>query len=574
MINHWRQKTIQALKTSIFYERLVLFCILFAIPITVSSLTLDIYTVIKWKLVHVFILFALFHLCFIQKRIPFPRVNRLFAFAFFSIIALWGFEYFFHHIPFVSEVTADRIGFIALSLYFLHLFKKDPRALDIISYALILSMVAFMALLFYDGGLSLSDLFQSIPIHGKIRYSFGNENMAAQFFGLSIIATFRYLFTQKKLAFRAILALLLICFSVLLIKVGCRSVLIGSALGCIFYAVMQLTRYRKNIIICGILAGLIAIPLLLIMRPQTVQHRLEMWQNAAAIAKDYPLGVGRGKFAFYHVLYQQEDQVSPRAEGLIERTPHNEVLKHLAEEGWLYILLAFMLIGSFLYRSRKSLLKSFQQSETTQAIGAFAFLLLVELCLQFPFELALPYFMLTIVTGYFLSLTPKHENIAAPLLVSIPLFVGMTTVISFLWLAELAHGIKRNDKAFVARACTLAPYAWRTCEIHLRHLLKENKPVDAAEEALQHLSLRPYNFLTLYRLGYAYTLSGRKDLVCKLAWFHDRLFYHRSRLRKFVLAKCPQKDQETLLALPIKDHYRALFTDLPPHQQKALHHNT
>lgn len=574
MTKNWQKKSLELLKTSTFYERFVVFSIFLLLPLAISPMTRDIYTIIKWKMVHFLALFAIVQLCFVQRSLFLPKINTLFRTVFLGILAVWGFEYYFHNIPFASEVTTDRFGFIILTLFFLYLFKKDSEVITIIGYALILSMLCFTALLFFKGTLQVSELFQSIPVHKKLSYSFGNENMAAQFFGLAIIATLRNTFIQKNRWMKGISCLLFILFTFLLIKTECRSILIGIGLGCSFYAVMQLDHYRKRVLIGSIFIGLIAIPLLIFMRPRTTNHRLDMWQNAVTIAKDYPLGIGRGKFGFYHTLYQQEDQVHPRMEGLIERTPHNEFFKYLAEEGWLYVCLVFLLIGSFLYAARHSLLKSFQSNEKTQIMGAFTLLLFVEACLQFPFELALPYLMLSIVAGYFLSLVQNQKKISVPFWAALPLFIVFLTISIFLWLSDLAYGAKRTDSAFVARACTYSPYAWRTCEIHLMYLLQQKKTPEAIDLALTHLELRPYNFLTLYRLGQAYMESGEKGLACKLAWFHDRLFYHKSKLRKFVLNQCPESEQEMLLSLPLKDHYRSLFNHLPQTVQTRLHHNT
>jgi len=570
------QRLFNILKTSTFYEHLVVFSIVFLLPLAVSLLTRDIYTIIKWKMVHLLVIFALFQLGFIHRCFTFPKINKLFLIACFGILGLWAFDYYFHHIPFVSEVTTDRIGFVVLTLFFLHLFKKSPQTIDTLSYALILSMTCFAGLILFQGIISLPEFFQGTPMHTKLQHTFGNPNMAAQFFGFALLATFRMIFLKKPIFLKALFSLLFLFFSLFLIKTGCRSVMIGVGLGSVFYSVMQLKTYRKSLLISGFVAGLIALPFLFLLRPQTVQHRLDMWQNAIHIAKDYPLGVGRGKFGFYHVLYQEQDQVSPRSEGLIERTPHNEIFKYLAEEGWAYVLMIFVLLGSFLYVTRLDLASSFKTNEKTQMVGAFALLLIVESLMQFPFELALPYLMISVVLGYLFSLAPRQNSSSWPfsVLVSIPLLGIFGTISWFLWRSDLAHGIKRFDAAFVQEACTRTPYAWRTCDLHTGHLLQQKRSEEAIESLLTHLALRPYNFLNLYKLGHAYMMSGQKDLTCKFAWFHDRLFDHKSRLHQFVVEECPQQEQEFLLALPLKDHYRGLFSHVSREHQKKISHNT
>lgn len=568
------QKGLKSLKTSNFYEQFFVFAVFFLLPLAVSPLTRDIYTIIKWKIVHLFVIFALFQLGIIHRHLPRLLVNKTFMIACFGILGLWGFEYYFHSIPFVSDVTIDRIGFLVLTLFFMRSFKQSPQTMNTISYALIASMICFAASLLLQNIISFSEFFQGTSMHGRLRYTFGNENMAAQFFGLSILAAFRMVFFQKRMASKIFFCFLFCFFSLFLAKIGCRSIVIGAGLGCTFYGLMQLKTYRKPLLVSGLIAGLIAIPLLLSLRPETVHHRLDMWKNAINIAKDYPLGIGRNKFGFYHVLYQEQDQISPRSEGLIERTPHNELLKYTAEEGWLFILLIFTLIGSFIYSARLSIFQSFQTNEKTHLIGAFALLLLVESVLQFPFELALPYLMITVVLGYFLSLASLNQSKPLPLFISLPLLGTFATISWFVGVGDLAHGAKRFDSSFVEEACHRTPYAWRTCEIHTSHLLQQKQYEKAIEHVLDHLALRPYNFLNLYQLGHAYMVTGQKNLACKFAWFYDRLFYHKSRLRPFVVNECPQKDQEFLLELPLKDHYRTLFSHVSEPLRKKIVHNT
>jgi len=561
-------------KISAFYEKALIATVFFLLPLIMTEHLRDNYTVIKWKLVHLFAVLAVFQLFFGHKKLHLPDLGKPITFIFLSIMGLWGWEYYFHHIPFLSSVTVDRTAFLGLTLFFYKKFKESPQTLDLISHALIASMGVFIFLIFKQDILSFPELFSydlSPSIRKKIQFTFGNENMTAQFFGVVLLCTFRQIFVRKALWEKVIHTILSFIIALFLIKTGCRSILVGVGMGAAFYASMRCDPpYRAYILKAGLLLGLVLLALTLGVRTKTIHHRQEMWSNAVMMAKDYPFGIGRERFNFHHVLYQQADQVQPRSEGLIERTPHNEALKYLVEEGWIFVILVFILLALFLRTYGTVLLKSLKKEEHLQLMGGLFFILGAEFCVQFPFEVSFPYLMFTCFFGYILSIIPGEKRIALPPALGVPIFCLFLTAISFLIIANLGHGSKRFEPFVTKLGCTLAPYEWRTCDQYVQRLEEEERHEAVIQEGLEQLERRPYNFTALVQLTRAYFMGQNIKMACKFAWFYDRLFYHNSQLHGFIRAGCPQSEEEPFLSLSLKDHYRGLFNHLPKDQQKRL----
>ena len=569
-------KKFLSLKTSIFYEKTFVFLTFFIIPLAVSSMMRDNFTVIKWKILHLFTAFALFQLFFVHKVLAFPSFKRSIGWTFLGIISLWIFEYFFHYIPLISEVTVDRMAFIVLTIFFYQLFKRSPETLDLIGYALIFSMGCFIFFTFYKRNLVWPDIMALSPFRhpDKVSLTFGNENMAAQFFGIAVIAVFRQIFIVPQFWFKLLCGFLFCIFMFFLVATSCRSVAIGTCLGTILYGVFKFPSfYQKRIVIGVFLACILASPFLFHLRASSAYHRLEMWKNALTMAQDYPLGVGRGKFNFYHVLYQENTQIQPRSENLVDRTPHNEFLKYLTEEGWIFVGLVFCLIFLFLRHYGWELLSLLKGNERTQFAIAFFALLLVEGMVQFPFEVAFTFLTIVMVLGYVLSLLPSREKFTWPLILSIPLFVFFSSAIAALGIANLGNGCKAHTTLFPRLGCTIAPYEWRTCDRQGYNLVIQKEYSELVQHCLQQLIWRPYNFPVLFQLGYAYHQMGQMEQSCKIAWFYDRLFNHRSRLSSFLKHHCPKGHQGLLLNLSLKEHYRALFWDLPEDLRIAITRN-
>lgn len=555
-------------------ENCMIGLLLFLLPIVTSASLSNPYITIKWRLVHLFTLFALFQLFFTYKTLELPKLAKPLNWLFSGILCLWGWEYYFHRIPLFSDVTVDRIGFIALTLFFYRTFKYQPHTLQLISRTIMCSMLAFIALILFNQVISIGELFSLAPIPKKIQYTFGNENMAAQFFAVSFLCAGRQFFVSKHKT-KIIFLLLSTVFLLFLIKTHCRSAILGASCASALYLLLQLPKkFQKPLLISASLLGAGLITLLLFFRPETVRHRMDMWHNAIKISKDYPLGVGRTKFNFYQVLYQDHTQVNPASETLIERTPHNEFLKYLAEEGWSFIILCCAFVFFFLRHYWTSLAKHIQKDEKTRFIFSICSLLLVEFFLQFPMELAFPHLMIAISVGFILAQLEDPHTINAPIFLTVPLFFIFLIGAVFLFIANLSNGPLHSTPYTIKRGCQLAPLDWRVCNDYGFFLGRTKEHKKAIEHALKTLELRPYQFAAISQMGNSYFMLKNIPQACKVAWFYDRLFLHKSTLQKFIAKHCPREHQAHLLKLPIKEHYRALFSHLPEAQQKRLMHNT
>ena len=67
-------------------------------------------------------------------------------------------------------------------------------------------------------------------------------------------------------------------------------------------------------------------------RPAACELRLALWSDSLRLVRDHPLGVGAGDFEHAFVPYQARGRLEPQ-ETVVFRSPHNEYLRFLAEDG-------------------------------------------------------------------------------------------------------------------------------------------------------------------------------------------------------------------------------------------------
>jgi O-antigen ligase len=140
----------------------------------------------------------------------------------------------------------------------------------------------------------------------------------------------------------------------------------------------------------------------------TLQWRWSIWANTLAMAKDHPVtGVGPGNFRVVYPLYNQA--VIKDQKFNIETQPihtHNDYIQVFVEYGLPGLLIIAWAMGCFFYMAAGVLKKSAEQSPgagqalllavvlTLSALG-----IMINAGFSFPFQRAIPPYMLMAVTG-------------------------------------------------------------------------------------------------------------------------------------------------------------------------------
>ena len=571
MIKNLKNFCAQGLTRSGF-ETTLIALIFFALPLMVSPWFNDMYTVVKWKAVRIFSLLALVQLLFAGKKLTLPSLGRPFAYTLIAIFALWGWEHYFHRIPLMSHVTVDRFGFLVLTLFFYRTFSERPEVLRTVGHALMASMGIFIIAAFATKTIVPED-FMTMATRKKFEFTFGNQNMAAVFFGVTFLCALRQIYLSAAGRAKYLYGALSFIFLVMLLKTGCRSVTMGVMAGAGYYALMRSSfKHRRTLMATLIAVVLGALAISPSLRQKTFNHRAEMIQSAVHMAKDYPLGIGRNKFNFYHLLYQSEDDVSPRAEHIVQTSPHTEPLKYLVEEGVPFVGLVLILLFFFWRRCGTELMQAFRTHERMQFAGGVLLLLGAEFFFQFPFDVAFPFLMITCVLGFVLAHLKSSHAINLSILVKTPLLCVYAAGVAILLMSGLARGLKKDDYAFTKRACDLAPFEWRSCNAHMRNASLGNQPKELLGYSMRGLETRPYNTASILSIARAFAQTAYYRESCRFLHFYDRLFYHRSHIHALVVKRCPVEDAKAELQMPLRDHYKSLFKGLTPENQTKLFH--
>jgi O-antigen ligase len=228
--------------------------------------------------------------------------------------------------------------------------------------------------------------------------TFGNVNMAAQFVGLALVVLFsRPLATGEALARRLPMEVLGLAGFGYVALAGTRSVALALVTAFVVLALVRRSResLARAVVAVGVAAFVFLAPWP--SEPQdaaareskatSARWRLAVWADTLDLVRDHPLGVGGGNFEHAFTPYALAGRSRP-GEALVFRSPHNEYLRLVAEEG---VPAAILLLGLLLL-----LLRDLNRSPTMGGWGSDVGALLasggaflaVEAFFQFPFELA------------------------------------------------------------------------------------------------------------------------------------------------------------------------------------------
>ena len=392
------------------FNKIILWLVFFLIPISYTTLLVDNFVVIKWIIVY------LVSLLFTLQQIFSRKPTRL-AFTQFIFFALLILIYrgllLFVHPPLSMEWYSYFEGL--LFLYLLWSFQIEHLNWDDwleeaqwpfllgLSFVLTRSLYYFFLSRLMDGYFGV-DAFAS---------SFGNINMLAEYIILSLPLLLFYTNKGLKLGsnqtshFCYSLGLLLLGISLFILYWSrCRSAQLGF-LALFIYSLWKLKWSKQQyFILIGVVTSIIGLSLywsqvnmdsLDKAKLGSNTARFSLIQSGLALLADKPFGIGTEKFEFYNAPYRLNTK-DPFNDKMLDRGPHNEILRWGIEYGWIYLLI-LATFGIWFFSKIKKFRTTSSSPLNIQFFMSFILVLLPQVLFQFPFQNAFAF----ISTAFFIG---------------------------------------------------------------------------------------------------------------------------------------------------------------------------
>lgn len=497
----------------------------------------------NWDLAKFILLYFLAALSFLfvfrNNSIFIPRVNSFQKYLISALLTLVAYNYFIHKISFFEIASLERLLFWILFFYYcyaLSFFRNSEKKYMYIP-------------LFISTGIFLSGAFLSTMLgKGSFAFTFYNINKAAEFVGFSLALQLGLLFYfkgkgQKFLLLLIVMSLIYLYFS------QCRSAFLG-IIFCLIYLLWRdhFSIFRKFFFY--VVFGSISLMLFLIILELNVElpygkmwnkvgsssERWEMILNTLSLIRDFPLGIGVGRFEYAAAPYMQ----SLPFEAFNEHfnyifSPHSELFRFMAEDGIIVSLLLFVLFFSFIFPFQK--LKKISD-HCPESITFFIFFS-VQFLFQYPLSQPFPLLLIPFV------LASTFHNIHALQHYSIPSFqwVSRGLGVFFFFIALLLTASSYISLHYFDNT-KLNRYVYRLWKDtqSLKSILVvsyvNKKYARTKKYALKELRREPQNLFALKYLGLSTLKEGDVQEGCKHLKVYDAVYRYQSSVHEEIEKEC------------------------------------
>ena len=525
-----------------------LLCLAFAaVPLAASDAFLDRYTTVKWYLVHaIAAAWLLLEVCVLGSRgwPSFLRRHGALAAA-FAALAAWSVVRFGP--AWALSPGADRLAGAALALCAAWHFARNGGRTGAVVFGTAASAAATIALgLAQASGAALPGPLAAREGPAAL---FGNVNMAAQFVALALVLVLPYEVDGRgRAAWNGARIALGASGAAYLYLLGSRSALLALAAAGI--ALFGATRRRAMAAVGLAAAVLVAAvwmgpahggPAAAAHKATSIQLRLALWSDTLALVRDHPLvGVGAGGFEHAFVPYQAAGRLEPD-EAVVYRSPHDEYLRYLAEDGVPFVLLAAALVVLLALEWRR--VEGTPPALRSLVVGWSSFLA-VEAVFQFPLALAFGGMAAAITVGA--AVAAVEDRLAAParrlpwVVASLIVAGGMAAASLRVARSERLYVARPDDAPALARACALDPRNLPAC-VTAAWLEDQGGDRAAARARLQATLVRAPDYPpALKLLGEIALRDGDFAEACRRLSRYDALFRGASRAHASALRACAE----------------------------------
>ena len=377
---------------------------------------------------------------------------------------------------------------IAYFIFLAEDIEQENRS-DLLNFLTGLFIFAILALNLYD----IYDFrfVQNTLEQGRLLGTFGNVNMFAEFFVLTIPLVYIWSHDAKKVS-NILRTLVLALWVFVIIYTRSRSSWIGLAFFALFVIYKNFNKKDIFAFTLGLLFYLTCL-WLPVNEKDTVDEvkknsfieRVSLYKASLELIADHPFGIGLGAFTNEVIPYRMHQDYKPYEFEFADQ-PHSEVLKWGIEYGWLGLIFAFFILLSIfknIYFTKNKLLIS-------------AFLVFVpQLLFQFPFENPASLLVLAFYLGLWLKIQKKSVRVQSSWLK-----IGLISLATL----SVAHGLIfisaivsesqfQNNFELTSAMCSIYPANQKNCNYKNILLIQQGKTTEFRTDLKSEL---PFSYMT------------------------------------------------------------------------------
>ncbi len=272
--------------------------------------------------------------------------------------------------------------------------------------------------------------------------------------------------------------------------------------------------------------------------------RRSLVESSLALMAEKPWGIGSDLFEFYIAPYRVTTD-DPQNERVLDKTPHNELLRWGIEHGWLYLFIAISSLLLILYRT-------YVHSNKVYFLIVLAFI--PQIIFQFPFQNAFPFVYAALMLGCFMAEVEKEElswsimnyfkkakifskRSAYQLFTMIYLLLAIPTFCLFTWSKFAAvHYMQNLELSKIA--CDIYPVNWRSCVAVIQNYFNRGQTTEALTQIKAELDRHPFNLLALKFEILSHLKMNHQKQACETADLYETLLNHRGQFSSLVGTTC------------------------------------
>ena len=396
--------------------------------------------------------------------------------------------------------------------------------------------------------------------------TFGNVNMAAQYLGFAVILLVTGSRGVAASRSSAVLreAVVLLSF-VYLYFLSCRSVFVALAVASASLLLSGRLRLRSLVRMLGLATVVIALLLRYTSVPAPARAstpgpggraatdkatstamRLEVWKATLVLIRNHPFGVGSANFGDAFIPYQL-GLPSVAGEAVLFRTPHNEYLRAVAEDGVLFAVLTGGLLLSLIRDLVRAPERAQGGSERRTLLVAGGAFLAVEAFFQFPFGTAVGSLVAAALLGLALATLEAPDAdaraVSRSALIRWRVLGTIAAVVSLALLARVATSewlfVNRNREVLAQdAACRLDPRNLPACVTGAWLRAGAGERREARVGLVRVLQRSPYYYPAILMLGEIAAADGDRRGACLYLWVYDQLFRGRGSAHSRLGSLC------------------------------------
>lgn len=477
-------------------------------------------------------------LAFTRTSISLPSKNKVILFGIYLLVLV--LSSIINKATFLEERWVQRYSLILFSFLCLQIFRDEKKVSEYLKFPLtgFLIFLCFESIYQYVFICGLGD-----PL-GRSCYAsrLWNINMLGQALALSMPFLFLFRKFAKKIE-AYFFESLIVLVSITILIGACRSAILSLLILLMAEFAFLFDFSRKRTLVLVFMTALFFFPInsyknnmsnsLGDDKKGTANYRLEVWKKSFQMAYDFPTGVGVNNFEFGFLPYKKESTIENITQE-VDKSPHNEFVRVLSEEGWIVFFLFLGGILSILFIGVKEIVK---KGENT-FFYRFLLCLLPELFFQFPTEMSFPVFLFSIALAIYLK--NSTSNIDFTIFKKVFLVVCVFAVSSIFFIRD----IKVVPAAYSAAFCRAFPDNWKMCGEYFKEHF-DGGDVEMASSTIKPVIVRqPFNFIALhfdYLLG-----DSERNKIISCNYFN--LFNGKSSIPESNIEACgPGDNRQKLL---------------------------